>query len=76
VTKSVSAGLERNISAFEKAIRTIENKEAAAIKRMGNHLKTFDEHARKLFFFDSVKQYLFWAGGVSNVVIVILLVIG
>jgi len=72
-TKSVTAGLDRNIAAFDKAIRTIEAKEAAAIKKMGSHLRTFDEQVRKLFVFDSIKHYLFWAGCVSNVVILILL---
>jgi len=74
-TKSVTAGLSKNAAMFDKAIANIEGKETAAIKRMGIHLRAFDEQARKLFVFDSIKQYLFWAGCISNIAILILLLL-
>jgi len=72
-TKSVAAGLAQNIAAFDKAISNIEGKEVAAIKRMGKHLRDFDEQARRLFEFDTIKHWIFWGGCVSNVLVLILL---
>jgi hypothetical protein len=73
---AVTAGLQKSQTSFDKIIANIEAKEAAMLRRLDIRQKAIEKRARQMFEFDSIKQYIFWAGCISNLAMLILLLFG
>jgi len=70
---AVTSGLQKSQAAFDKAIASIDTKEAAMLKKMDVRHKTIEQNIRQMFDFDTVKQWVFWGSCICNVLVLILL---
>jgi gamma-glutamyl phosphate reductase len=72
--KSVQDELKANINALNSASKKIADYEKKVIKAMKDRLELFERQKEKLFTFDDVHAFLFWAGCVGNVCTLLLLI--
>ncbi len=71
--QTVDEGLKANKAALDSAAKKVTDYEKGITKTMSGHLATFNSQQNKLFKFDSFRSLVFWAGCISNIFSLILL---